>query len=122
MTQGLRLLLFHICTENNMKIECKLKREGGSKIDLDNIEYHFAPGADGAHVAEVENDEHIARFLAIPEGYRIYKAALVAEQSDATDDGDAERTDLAAQYEAKFGKKPHYRMTVESLQAALDAE
>lgn len=105
-----------------MKIECKLKRDGGSKIDLDNTEYHFAPGADGAHVAEVEDDEHVARFLAIPEGYRIYKAALVAEQSEAAQDNDAERADLVAQYEAKFGKKPHYKLSIESLQAALVAE
>lgn len=58
-----------------MKIESKLHREGGTKIDLGGIEYHFAPQADGAHVAEVENDDHIARFLSIPEGFKIYKGA-----------------------------------------------
>lgn len=56
-----------------MDIECKLKREGGSRIPLDNIEYHFAPLADGAHVAAVENEDHQDRFLSITEGYRLYR-------------------------------------------------
>lgn len=118
-----------------MNIECKLKRDGGSKIDLGGIEYHFAPVADGAHVADVEEDEHIARFLAIPEGYRIYKdqpaapkkesqVASTAEADNA--EGDAgpadEHADLVAKYEAKFSKKPHHRMTDESIRAALDVE
>ena len=104
-----------------MKIECKLKREGGSKIELDGKEYHFAPDTFGAHVAEVEDDEHIARFLAIPEGYRIHKEQPAAPKAD--DKGDADdRADLAAEYEAKFGKKPHHKMNAESIRAALDAE
>ncbi|MDF3073459.1 MAG: hypothetical protein K0S54_1126 [Alphaproteobacteria bacterium] len=56
-----------------MDIECKLKREGGTHVELGKIDYHFAPLADGAHVADVQDDEHVARFLSIPEGYRIYK-------------------------------------------------
>lgn len=55
-----------------MNIESLLKREGGSKIDLDDQIYHFKPNAAGAHVAEVENKAHVARFLAIPEGFAIY--------------------------------------------------
>ena len=48
-----------------MKIECILKREGGSVVDLGGVEYHFEPLADGAHVADVENEAHIDRFLSI---------------------------------------------------------
>lgn len=55
-----------------MKIECILKREGGSVVDLGGIEYHFEPVADGAHVAEVEDKAHIDRFLSISEGYKLY--------------------------------------------------
>jgi hypothetical protein len=55
-----------------MKIECILKREGGTTTDLGGIEYHFEPLADGAHVAEVTSEAHIDRFLAIPEGYKVY--------------------------------------------------
>ena len=59
-----------------MKIECKIIRDGGSKVDLDGIEYHFEPLADGAHVAEIENIKHIDRFLSIGEGYRVYHGTL----------------------------------------------
>jgi len=55
-----------------MKIECILKREGGSVVDLGGIEYHFEPFTDGAHVAEVEDKAHIDRFLSISEGYKLY--------------------------------------------------
>lgn len=55
-----------------MKIECKLRREGGTRAEIGGIEYHFEPLADGAHVAEVDNAEHVDRFLAIPEGYKLY--------------------------------------------------
>ena len=53
-----------------MKIECLLKREGGSKIDLGDEIYHFEPNAEGVHVAEVTNEDHIATLLAIEEGYK----------------------------------------------------
>lgn len=55
-----------------MKIQCKLLREGGTRAEIGGIEYHFEPLADGAHVAEVTDVEHIDRFLAIPEGYKVY--------------------------------------------------
>lgn len=70
-----------------MNIESILKRAGGTKTTMGVIEYHFAPlttEPDAAHVADVTNETHIAQFLAIPEGYRIYNpngiaAATVAE-------------------------------------------
>jgi hypothetical protein len=120
-----------------VKIECILKRPGGTKAEIGGTEYHFEPQADGAHVAEVKDDAHIQRFLGIPEGYRIYKAAgkQAAAPEPATDDttddaddtldgdlnGDGvvddkdERIALAAAYEAKFGKKPNGRMSLATL-------
>lgn len=56
-----------------MKIECILRREGGTRAEIGGIEYHFEPLADGAHVAEIANDEHADRFLAIPEAYKVYR-------------------------------------------------
>lgn len=56
-----------------MDIECKLKRDGGTKVPLGGNTYHFTPRSDGAHVADVTNDDHIDRFLGIPEGYRVYR-------------------------------------------------
>lgn len=55
-----------------MKIECVLHREGGSHIELGGIDYHFEPVADGAHVADVQDEAHIDRFLAIPESFKLY--------------------------------------------------
>ena len=55
-----------------MKIECILKRAGGTVAELEGVEYHFAPQDDGAHVAEIEKRSHIERFLSIPSAYCIY--------------------------------------------------
>ena len=59
-----------------MKIACIAHREGGSKVDIDGIEYHFEPLADGAHVADVEDPKHQDRFLSIGEGYKLYRGDL----------------------------------------------
>lgn len=56
-----------------MLIESKIKRPGGSYIELGGITYHFAPNAEGRHVCEVDNDDHVDRLLAIPEGFRLYR-------------------------------------------------
>lgn len=55
-----------------MKIESKIKRKAGTKVDIDGVDYHFKPQADGAHVCEVSDKKHIQRFLSITEGYQIY--------------------------------------------------
>lgn len=55
------------------KIVLKIQRAGGSKVPMPNpgapdTVYHFKPAADdpdGAHVAEVKNEAHAARFLSI---------------------------------------------------------
>jgi hypothetical protein len=57
-----------------MKIECVLKRKGGTHVEMPGKKYHFAAQDDGRHIAEVENTDHIERFLAIPEAYRIARA------------------------------------------------
>ena len=54
-----------------MKIRCKQNREGGTKIDLDGIDYHFVPDKNGDHVAEVTDKKHIGRLLSITEGYEM---------------------------------------------------
>jgi hypothetical protein len=189
-----------------MNIECVTHREGGSRVDIDGIEYHFEPLSDGCHVADVEEPKHQDRFLGLSEGYKLYRGELspvgkptkiglpvvndkadlrrqdsvvartlhgsfahessyeiggktyqlgdvvsrafysskltaeewngleeedrnakidialdeLAEEEDAgteskTDDKEA----LSVEYKAKFGKAPHYRMTAETIKAAL---
>lgn len=54
-------------------IESKLRRVGGSIIPLGGIDYHFLPYTDGAHVCEVTIEDHADRFLAITEGFKLYR-------------------------------------------------
>ena len=179
-----------------MKIECILKRAGGTVAELEGVEYHFAPQGDGAHVAEIEKRSHIERFLSIQSAYCIYDpsgapklpepvAAIVEPQvglygsdvhpatfeiggktyqlgdvvrlafensgrtveewndmepedraaaidveldkleeaadvnGDGVVDSKDERAALAAEYEAKFGKAPHHRLSIDSIKAKL---
>lgn len=55
-------------------IESLIKRPGGSKIPMGSVTYHFAPDDLGRHVATVSDTDHIARFLQIPEGFRLLGA------------------------------------------------
>lgn len=55
-----------------MKIECKAIRTGGTRVNIGKTEYHFEPLEDGAHVADIENADHIDRFLSISDAYRVY--------------------------------------------------
>jgi len=52
-----------------MKIECTIKRLGGSRVELGGRTYHFAPAnpadQDGPHIAEVTDEAHIKRLLSI---------------------------------------------------------
>lgn len=187
-----------------MKIECILQRKGGTAVEMPGKTYHFVPQEDGKHVADVEIEAHIERFLSIPEAYRLLRTsthdvpavfakkeeAATVEQAvpvdllgssqhpatfeiegktydltsiikrafedsgltpenwndlpdetratkidivlDAIADGEITledaapepvkeptRAELAAQYEAKFGKKPSNRTSIEDIKAKL---
>lgn len=167
-----------------MLIECILKRDGGTKVDLGDNTYHFAPDSEGRHVAMVTDPDHIGRFLSISEGYRIPRpstspvaqAAVVAPigavgavvpvtvkrepevervkldvdqtDADAEDSSDQPKSDgstdegmnhptppldlasldkeqLASEYLAKLGQKPHPAMSaakmIEKIKAASAA-
>jgi hypothetical protein len=56
-------------------IQCILIREGGTKVSIDETDYHFMDDGDGNHVAPVTIQKHIDRFMDIPEGYRLFKGA-----------------------------------------------
>lgn len=164
-----------------MQIESIIKRVKGHTVELGDQTYEFLPPD---YVAEVEDPDHIGRFLSIVEGYRAAGASgeipLVKPKSEASsqvillgsdvhpsafeingkeyslgdvvqlafaaaqmnheawnglsegeraDLIDAEldklenaknRDELTAEYEAKFGKKPHHRLSAEKIQAAID--
>lgn len=55
-----------------MLIECKLKRQGGSVVDMgDGTVYHFKDDGTGRHVSNITVSKHIAVLMGIPEGYAI---------------------------------------------------
>jgi hypothetical protein len=98
-----------------MKIECILKRDGGTKADIDGIEYHFEPLSDGAHVAEIEKTEHIDRFLAIPEGYKVYHGKEVpsgepVKVSKRAAAAPAESSKLAVPLAGSFALAPQFEI------------
>lgn len=76
-----------------MLIQCKLKREGGTKVNLDGVEYHFCPQVEGGpDVAEVENKDHQMTLLSISEGYcqvKKPKPAKASKKSDEDEDEDS---------------------------------
>lgn len=128
-----------------MKIELKLKRAGGSKIDMgDGTTYHFKP-EDGRHesphVAEVGDSKHMKRLLSI-EGYEIFDPDSASqpepepiEPVPTVDGGNLmdgttgdeipldqmTETDLRATYERELGKKPHHRAGMEKLIEDIEA-
>ena len=54
-----------------MIIECTIKRKNGSTVELDNEKYSFKPTeTEPRHLAEVKNDSHISRLLAVKESFR----------------------------------------------------
>ena len=67
-----------------MLIECILKRDGGTKVDLGGTTYHFSPDSEGRHVAMVADPDHIGRFLSITEGYRIPRAMTAIPATSVT--------------------------------------
>ncbi|MCY1167375.1 hypothetical protein D9M73_73360 [compost metagenome] len=91
-----------------MKFECKLKREGGTKVEIGGVEYHFKPLPDGAHVAEVTEEDHIARFYQIPEAYKAYKGdadtATAASTAAAGGTGDGDDADEPTEFLVTDGK------------------
>ena len=63
-----------------MLIKSLIKRDGGSLVNIDGINYSFQPDADGDHVCEVADKGHIEIFLSIAEGYA-EKAIAKAEKA-----------------------------------------
>lgn len=55
-------------------IECLIRRAGGTLVTLgeDETEYNFQSNEHGAHVCEVDDDDHAQRLLSIREAYAIY--------------------------------------------------
>lgn len=58
-----------------MIVESILKRAGGSVILMGKVNYHFKDDGQDRHVAIVSDPDHFARFMGIPEGFRLVGVA-----------------------------------------------
>lgn len=54
-----------------MKVESIIKRNPPTSIMLGDTAYQFEPDSEGRHVCEVSDQQHLAKLLSIPEGYRL---------------------------------------------------
>ncbi|MEW5709829.1 MAG: hypothetical protein AB1830_13140 [Pseudomonadota bacterium] len=120
-----------------MLIRCKLLREGGTKVQIADREYHFQPiqgGDPNEHVCEVTHEGDLARLLEIKEGYEIHPSELrkakppqapksaPAPQPDGKKGyGAMSREELFAEYERRGVKRPHHATKTEKLIAGLEA-
>jgi hypothetical protein len=121
-----------------MLIKLNIKRQGGSKIDIGDKLYHFAPDKNGDHVCDVTDKEHIKRFMSI-DAYEPHDAVAekavktgvipsppeqdVPASDESMADNDTydamDRGALAAEIESRTGKAPHHKTGEISLRAAL---
>lgn len=75
-----------------MQVVSKIKRDGGTQIELHGKSYHFVPNEDGDHVAIVTDPVALNRLVnEIPTGYALYgsdadkKVARPAAERQAID-------------------------------------
>lgn len=56
-----------------MLVKSKIKREGGTQLDMGTVKLHFAPNVAGDHVCEVEDPIVLDRLInQLPEGFELY--------------------------------------------------
>lgn len=133
-----------------MLIKCNIHRPKGTTVEFDgpagprSIVYQFLPDAEGDHVANVEDEDHIERLLAVPDRvYSLKRSALKTAQQTTTmaaeapplkpveqakeADGTAqvsetaatEKEALVAEYASLFGQAPHPASKIETLRAKI---
>lgn len=122
-----------------MFIECTIRRKLGTHPEIDGTTYHFIPTTTGEHVADVEDDAHIERFLSIP-GYRefagncleypnaqpvvvqpVVQAPLVGTQVATPNIVDMDRDQLIAYADLIGMRKPHPAIGTDKLRANVAA-
>ena len=86
-----------------MIIRSKIERAKGSVITIGDTTYHFKPrAADGHHVAEVTNKEHLGRFLSITEGYELADEYETKASTEPLASPPTEGEKASAELEAKL--------------------
>ena len=92
-----------------MKIECLIRRAGGSRVQMDapKREYHFKPGEkEQRHIANVDVEHHAKALLRIKEGYRAVEGDDLPENDAPEDNTDRQlkgSTIHSASYKIKGG-------------------
>ena len=120
-------------------------RPGGSVHEIDGIEYHFKPqdeAGKGPHVAEVSDDEHIARFLSLKDGFIEDRVAqrnadrkagpqirdrskpdshLISEEAGDPDPRNADTNEaLRTQYRELTGNPAHHTWDIAKIRAKIE--
>lgn len=133
-----------------MLIKCNIQRPKGTNVEFDgpagprSIIYQFRPDADGDHVANVEDEDHIERLLAVPDRvYSLKRSPQKVAQQAATnavetpplkpveqakeasgaaqpsETAATEKDALVAEYASLFGQAPHPASKIETLRAKI---
>lgn len=123
-----------------MLIRCKIERDNGIPVNNGSasrpgtrvtfgakheVAYDFAPNKHGHHVCDVENKEHVAKFLSIPEGYEVYEAPKEAPKKAADEEAEPSpydsmsKEDMLAEIERMTGSRPAANTSVKNLRKAL---
>jgi hypothetical protein len=110
-----------------MLIECLIKRPGGTVVTIGDDTYEFQPDDSGAHVCYVSVPSHAKRMLdLVPAVYRRASGGqqlpLVELPGDQNGDGVEDRKDWVMLYERKFGKRPHHKLGMDKIRAAVEAD
>lgn len=129
-----------------MRIMCRARRDGGTKIEMYGHTYHFKEEDDGRHIANMRDDHADELIEKAPEGYERAEIddvvqdpepepeTLAAEAGAAEPQPDPEpdttveepaledlsEADLAAKYEEVFGQKPHHAAKPASIIAKIE--
>jgi hypothetical protein len=124
-----------------VELRCKIEREGGTVVRIDETDYHFLPNNKGDHVCFVADKAHASRFLAVPEAYELYSKLESVESGGAAPpvivqtrvDNDGQEVDppngadyngftrkqLIAAFKEKFNKNPSPKAKDETILKAL---
>lgn len=105
-----------------MIIESIIKRKGGSVVTIGAATYHFKPDADDRHIAPVTDPDHLARFLQIPEGYRLVGTVAMPQAPASADLAPASVESPEPPMPEVTPGKPLEDMTDEELRATFKLE
>jgi len=106
-----------------MRIVSVIRRKAGTDVTFDGVEYRFRPEVEGdinsLHVAEVDREDHVQRFLAIPEGYKLHPDAFLPEKPSREAELLADVEDLQALLAEEAGRNKAFVAAIAERDATI---